>query len=71
MPRNAQARMCRRKVIKISYTNTIAYPRIPTYTKPHLSSYSSETLCSIEVTEGLERTGTNHNYVLYKEKSRG
>jgi hypothetical protein len=31
-------------------------------------TYSSETLCSIEVSEGLERTGTN--YVLYKEKSK-
>jgi hypothetical protein len=48
--------------------NIIAYPHIPTYTKIPLS-YSSETLCSIEVSEGLERTGTN--YVLYQEKSRG
>jgi hypothetical protein len=57
-----------------SYTiplHTRIYPRIPTYTKPQLSSYSSETLCSIEVSEGLERTGTNHKHVFYKEKSRG
>jgi hypothetical protein len=58
-----------------SYTiplHTRIYPRIPTYTKLPISlSYSSETLCSIEVSEGLERTGTNHKHVFYKEKSRG
>jgi hypothetical protein len=37
--------------------HTNPYQSIP---KPHLSSYSSETLCSIEVLKGLEHTGTNN-----------
>jgi hypothetical protein len=67
LPRNAQARMCRREVIKLHNVNTILHQLIPIHTK---ITYSSETLCSIEVSEGLERTGNNHN-VPYKEKSRG
>jgi hypothetical protein len=55
------------KTKKISYKITIVYQHIPNYPL----SYSSETLCSIEVSEGLKRTGTNHKYVFYKEKSRG
>jgi hypothetical protein len=63
MPQNAQARMCRREVIKLHKIplNTRVYQPIPNFP---LSSYSSETLCSIEVSKGLERTGTNH--VFYK-----
>jgi hypothetical protein len=46
------------RVIKLHNVNTIPYQLIPTHTK---ITYSSETLCSIEVSEGLERTGNNHN----------
>jgi hypothetical protein len=53
--------MCRREVIKLHKvtipidTNRYQHPSI---------TYSSETLCSIEVSESLECTGTNH--VFYK-----
>jgi hypothetical protein len=64
-PKRAGAYVSARKAIKLHNVNTIQYPRIPIYTKfPNLITYSSETLCSIEVSESLECTGTNH--VFYK-----
>jgi hypothetical protein len=52
-------------------SHTRIYQVIPTHTKLSIATYSSETLCSIEVSKGLERTGTNHfNNVSYKEKGR-
>jgi hypothetical protein len=64
MPRNAQAHMCRRESQR-EYRSIPVY--INLYQAPSIP-YSSETLCSIEVSEGLKRTG---NHVLYQEKSKG
>jgi hypothetical protein len=59
MPRNAQARMCWREVIQLHKVT------IPIHTNPYQNPYqsithSSEILCSIELSKGLERTGSNH-----------